>query len=149
MQFFSPILVSLFLSTLVSATEFKELRSVDPPVCSENKQFCVSMQTDGNVVIYRQGAGPVWSSQTDGRLGGGEFTFGIFYMVGINRGPAGIRSSDGKITNIMNAFPDWDRTRVFFGAFKLANLKWNMQDDGNLVLYDKDNRHICSTNPHI
>ena len=107
------------------------------------------MQTDGNLVIYRQGAGPVWSSQTNGKLKGEEFTFGAFYMEGINRGPAGIRWSNGRVTNIMRAFPDWDRTRVFFGAFVLENLKWNMQDDGNLVLYDKDNRHICSTNPHI
>ena len=87
--------------------------------------FSLVMQTDGNLVLYRQGHGAIWSSATNGK-----------------DGITAVMQTDGNFVLYSGGgCPLWGSgTSGHSGAF-LA-----VQDDGNLVVYDSANQPLWASN---
>jgi lysozyme len=88
-------------------------------------RFSLAMQTDGNLVLYRNGAGALWSSHTSG-----------------GDGYAAIMQTDGNFVlygHHTNAL--WASGTSGHGGSALA-----LQDDGNAVLYAPGSKAIWATN---
>jgi hypothetical protein len=95
-------------------------------IASNNKCFQLVMQTDGNLVLYKQSTGrALWSSGT--------------YNVGASKT---VMQGDGNLV-VYNSVdqPKWNsRTNGNTGAFLI------LQDDGNLVIYSATARSLWSSN---
>jgi len=80
---------------------------------SSNSKYTLSMQTDGNLVIY-SAKGPIWSSRTNGK--------GVAFLIMQNDGNLVMYGTDGR--------PVWSTRTSGKGPSSL-----DMQTDGNLVIY--------------
>ena len=84
---------------------------------STNGVYNLSMQNDGNLVLYNGNNSPIWAT---GTVGSGDH----FIMQG-----------DGNaVVYRLNGSPVWATATDNTGANRIV-----MQEDGNLVVYDKNN----------
>lgn len=90
---------------------------------SANRQYYLSLQNDGNLVLAKRNGDPIWSSTTDNRGGKAEFQ---------NDGNLVIYDSYNKAI--------WATNTANRGVSKLI-----IQDDGNLVMYNENNSSIWSS----
>jgi Domain of unknown function (DUF1906) len=91
-------------------------------------RFELAMQTDGNLVIYHEGGGALWSTRTNG-----------------GDGYAAIMQSDGNFVlygHHSNAL--WSSGSNGHGGARLV-----MQDDGNLVVYGSDNHPLWASGTNV
>ena len=96
---------------------------VDQKLTSPNGQFFLMMQSDGNLVLYQKGVGPLWATGTTGS--------GAFYAY-----------NNGSLV-VVKRYQVYVWQSPSFGGD--ATLK--LQDDGNLVaVRDKDGVIVWSTN---
>ncbi len=77
-----------------------------------DSRFYLAMQTDGNLVLYKRNAGPLWASHTDGS--------------GADRA---IMQTDGNLVVYKGGTPKWASGTSYAGSELLV------QTDGNLVIY--------------
>lgn len=91
---------------------------------SQNKRFVAVMQSDNNFVVYNSEK-PLWDSGTFGSLGNGYLDF----------------STDG-LVSLKGINTNWNTKRM--GASILI-----MQDDGNLVTYDKNHKTVWSSDTYM
>ena len=95
---------------------------------SPNGMHRLSMQGDGNLVVYRASGMPKWATGTDGRDIG-----------------AAIMQSDGNLVMYDSAGnPVWAS-----GTDGYPNAWLLMQDDGNLVIYDAFNQPLWASGTNI
>lgn len=90
---------------------------------SPNNRFKLSYQTDGNLVLYKDGNAPIWSTSTMGK-------------------PSSTLSfqGDGNLVLYNNGTAVWGAQCHGKGG------NWiYLQDDGNLVVYTADNRPIWAS----
>lgn len=105
---------SMAASTLTS----NQWLRVNQQLTSNNGDFKLVMQSDGNLVLYRNSdSTALWSSQTNG-----------------NPGAEAVMQGDGNFVVYLNTTPLWASNT---SGNPLAFL--NMQDDGNLVVYSSSN----------
>ena len=91
---------------------------------SPNGDYSLSMQTDGNLVLYCKG-NALWSSDTHGKTVSGGLTF----------------QTDGNLV-----LYDPDRKSLWHsGTHGTDASKMVMQDDGNFVLYTDENEAVWAT----
>lgn len=112
----------------IQDTLFKDqtLRN-DQSILSQNRMYSVKMQSDGNLVIYKDGVTPLWASGTAGRGGGNQRVV----MQGDNN--LAIHSDHGVLWSSGTECGTWP------AAAKI-------QDDGNFVIYDGDYNPIWVSN---
>lgn len=91
---------------------------------SKNRRFVLVMQTDNNLVIYHSEKA-IWNTQTCGAEGEGYVEL----------------DADG-LVSLKGTNKNWDTRRA--GALVLI-----MQDDGNLVTYDKEGKAIWASDTYI
>ena len=89
-----------------------------------NGQYLLAMQTDGNLVLYHNGKGAIWSTGTNGKGG----------FNAIMQGDGNFVVYDVKNSAIWNS-----KTNGHGGAFLAA------QDDGNLVVYTAASKAIWAS----
>jgi hypothetical protein len=93
---------------------------VSQPLYSNNKNYWLLFQGDGNLVLYQRFSPPVWSSKTAGRP--------------INKC---IMQGDGNLVLYANSRAEWDSgTWGNPGAYLLV------QNDGNAVIYNRNGRAL-------
>ncbi len=100
---------------------------------SNNSQYRVVFQTDGNLVVYKSNNnGPqqaIWASNTNG-AGATRLTL----------------QTDGNMVIYRSYTPLWNSNTYSRMATRVGSPSTiNMQTDGNLVIYDSNNRPYWST----
>jgi GH25 family lysozyme M1 (1,4-beta-N-acetylmuramidase) len=99
--------------------------SAGEAVSSCDGRFSLAMQADGNLVLYRNGAGAVWATGTDG-----------------SDGYAAIMQGDGNFVLYgKHSNPLWDSHTDGHGGASLA-----VQDDGNVVVYASNGSPLWASN---
>lgn len=97
---------------------------------ARNLRYKLSMQDDGNLVIYQfanQKLTPIWASGTNNK-GGDKAIF----------------QADGNfVLYDFDKRPIWASNTMGRGAYML------LQNDGNLVMYDKQDKYVWSTKPIV
>jgi len=92
-------------------------------------RFSLTMQTDGNLVLYQAGAGAIWSTGTYGYSG---------------RNVQAFMQTDGNLVVYAdpwsNWIPLWNSGTSGQPGSRLA-----LQDDGNLVIYNPSNNWIWAS----
>ncbi|OJW76691.1 MAG: hypothetical protein BGO59_20845 [Spirosoma sp. 48-14] len=97
---------------------------------ARNLRYKLSMQDDGNLVIYQfanQKLTPIWSTGTNNK-GGDKAIFqadGNFVLYDFDKRPIWASNTKGR------------------GAYML------LQNDGNLVMYDRQDKYVWSTKPIV
>lgn len=97
--------------------------SPNQALISSNGKYTLVMQSDGNLVIYRQGTA-IWASDT--------------YRSGANRA---FMQDDGNFVVYEYSSPKWASQTPGSGGVKLV-----MQNDGNLVIYKSNNAPVWASN---
>lgn len=91
---------------------------------SKNKRFSLVFQSDGNLVVYRDGAAPIWSSNT-ANVGAREFVY----------------QADGNLV----IYGDGGSVKWASGSDGKQGEALFLQDDGNLVLHAPGARVVWAT----
>lgn len=97
-------------------------------LASPNGSFSLSLQTDGNLVLYDQDGQPVWASGTDGR----------------EVGSATMQEDGNLVLNAPDGGPVWASDSYGNdGAYVVV------QDDRNVVIYSADGAPVWATNTAV
>jgi len=94
-------------------------------IVSANGVYTAIMQGDGNFVIYKQGGGPIWASNTSGS------------------GALVILQGDHNLVVYQGSSPKWASDTGGKGS---GTVRLLMQNDANLVIYDGWNQPIWASN---
>ena len=101
---------------------------------SKNDKYFVSMQRDGNVVVYKRGSGlnnyAIWASKTD------KAWCGKFFLT---------MQMDNNLVAYSTAKKDAVAVWASGSTCRTAPAKAVMQDDGNFVVYAKDGTAIWAS----
>jgi hypothetical protein len=123
-------ILSVFLSLLAASPAIADLLNpgqvitVGESVLSNNRQYRLILQNDGNLVLYQEGVKALWATGTQGK-------------------PAALAAmqTDGNfVVYDANGQPLWHSGIQSQGAFL------NVQDDGNLVIYKPPGIAIWASN---
>ncbi|NUP07699.1 MAG: hypothetical protein HOW73_16755 [Polyangiaceae bacterium] len=88
-------------------------------------RFELAMQTDGNLVLYQAGVGPLWATGTNGKPG-----------------QRAIMQPDGNFV----LYSDTNKALWASGTNKHAGARLAVQNDGNVVVYTPDNKPLWASN---
>ncbi|WP_113673788.1 hypothetical protein [Vallitalea guaymasensis] len=104
---------------------------------SNNDKYTLFMQHDGNLVLYDEKHEPLWATNTNGYGGVNHIIVFQFYGGGL------------ALKDLMHD-PHSDFHKIWERKFQKKSV-WKphrrlvLQDDGNLVVYDKNNKAIWAT----
>jgi hypothetical protein len=95
-----------------------------------DRRFSLTMQTDGNLVLYQAGVGALWWTGTQGNSG---------------RNVSAFMQTDGNFVVYADPFRYWiplwnSRTPGY------PNSRLQLQNDGNLVVYNSNNNYTWASN---
>lgn len=118
-------LIGIFFGLLINAQNIRNGQSLqqDRKYWSDNQQFYLQFQNDGNLVFYRRSGAPVWESKT------------------ANRGSSAIFQDDGNLV----VYGLRNRAVFSTNTADRGGNKLTIQDDGNLVIYNNNNPLWAST----
>lgn len=93
-------------------------------------RFSLTMQTDGNLVLYQSGGGALWATWTTGYTG---------------RNLSAFMQTDGNL--VVYADPFWNWIPLWnSGTPGYPNSRLQLQNDGNLVIYNAYNNYTWASN---
>lgn len=94
-----------------------------------DRRFRLTMQTDGNLVLYQEGAGALWWTGTQGNSG---------------RNVSAFMQTDGNLVVYANPWSSWVPL-WHAGTWGQPGSRLALQDDGNLVIYNPSNNWIWAS----
>jgi hypothetical protein len=109
-------------STLIAMNDSQPLLTVGSSIYSPNGNFRITLQTDGNFVLYKKNSNGtesgIWSSRTQGKAAASVY----------------FQTDGNLVVYNANHTPLW-ASGIYYAGGNLHYAKYYLQNDGNFVLY--------------